>query len=102
MTKENAIKGNSLVMQIKAIKDSQTFLICERILKEDYPYLFGHSHMSNRDSKVTIKSDTTPFTTKEEKDEITNEYTRFIEQVQKLMNKKIARLEKELADLRAE
>lgn len=111
MKKEQVEKANIILAKIKKITDSEAYSVCFRVLKKNAPYIFGYQDFTYKsseggsrdyDSRYVRREDNVPFEMADEKDEIQDEYIRFIERVQKLIDRKLAKLEKELEELKGE
>ena len=106
MKKEKVIEGMSIVKKIEELQKSNVSEICNNVLVHNAPFRFGHNYMENKGDHLSqteySRGHTCLTFTVEEKEEVQDEYIRFIERVKKMLDRKIKRLEKELADLKAE
>lgn len=104
MKKEALIRANEIEKELAQIKKSAMYRTCDVILEfnTNAPYRFGLDSINVHGTPVSplaSKIDDYPFPGKADRDEIQDEYVRFIERVDRKIKKRIAELEKEFESL---
>lgn len=106
MKKEKAIEAITIIKRIEELQKSNAFKICNHVLNYNAPFSFGHNYFLVEGKHLPeieySRGHTCNTFTLDEKNEIQDEYIRFIERINKILNRKINKLENELSNLKAD